>query len=84
MQGISSGHRICNRFAQFVSNHHPGTRFVDLPLYEVIDSFVALREHVDAIIRFISKVSKSQPEVYGQGCDRHSQGALLCRCVAQE
>ncbi len=57
-----------------------------LPLFEVVDSYVSLRKQVDGIIRFISNISNSQPQVYGQGYHLvcHSQGALLCRCIAQE
>jgi palmitoyl-protein thioesterase len=86
MHGISSGHRDWDRFSQFVSKHHPGTVFVPLPVFEVVRSYVSLREQVDGIIRFISNITNSQPEVYGQGYHLvcHSQGALLCRCIAQE
>jgi hypothetical protein len=86
MHGISSGHRDWDKFFQFVSKHHPDTQFTALPLFEVVDSYVSLRKQVDGIIRFISNISNSQPEVYGQGYHLvcHSQGALLCRCIAQE
>lgn len=86
MHGISSGHRDWAQFSQFVSKHHPGTHFVALRLFEVVDSYVSLREQVNGIIRFISNVSNSQPDVYAQGYHLvcHSQGALLCRCIAQE
>ena len=86
MHGISSGHHDWDHFSEFISKHHPGTHFVALPVFEVVDSYVALRQQVNGIIRFISNMSSSQPEIFGQGYHLvcHSQGALLCRCISQE
>ena len=63
-----------------------GTTFVALPVYQDVDSYIALQLQVKGIIRFISNISSAQPEVYSQGYHLvcHSQGALLCRCIAQE
>ena len=86
MHGISSGHHDWDHFSEFISKHHPGTHFVALPVFQVVDSYVALRQQVNGIIRFISNMSLSQPEIFGQGYHLvcHSQGALLCRCISQE
>lgn len=43
-------------------------------------------QQVAGIIRFISNLTDAQPQLFGQGYHLlcHSQGALLCRCIAQE
>lgn len=113
MHGIGSGPGDWKHAAEFVAKYHPGTVFFALPLYEVVESYVALREQVGSfggcfeplfntqqplhfvmsafyqvsgIIRFISNMTNAQPELFGQGYHLlcHSQGALLCRCIAQE
>ena len=113
MHGIGSGAGDWKHAADFVAKYHPGSTFIALPVYEVVESYVALREQVllehffpgslvyllnpdfsvtfgaqqvAGIIRFISKLTDAQPQLFGQGYHLlcHSQGALLCRCIAQE
>jgi pimeloyl-ACP methyl ester carboxylesterase len=86
LHGIGSGHNDWKHMSQWISTHHPGTNFVALPVYQDVESYVSLREQVNGIIRFISNITDAQPQVYGQGYHLvcHSQGALLCRCIAQE
>jgi hypothetical protein len=66
MHGISSGHHDWYHFSNFISKYHPGTKFVALPVFEYVDSYIALKDQLSGIIRFISKIVESQPEVYGE------------------
>jgi hypothetical protein len=46
MHGIGSGAGDWKHVAEFVAKHHPGSVFVALPVYQVVESYVALREQV--------------------------------------
>ncbi len=46
MHGIGSGPGDWKHAAEFVAKYHPGTAFFALPVYEVVESYVALRKQV--------------------------------------
>ncbi len=46
MHGIGSGPGDWKHVAEFVEKHHPGSAFIALPLFEVVESYVALRKQV--------------------------------------
>jgi len=64
----------------------PGTKTFKVNIYERKESSTSLLVQVPALANFIRQTKKNDPDAFQYGYDLvcHSQGALICRCLAEE
>ncbi|GMH50733.1 hypothetical protein TrRE_jg7164, partial [Triparma retinervis] len=86
LHGISGDAAQYSDFVSDLEEEHPGTNVTALAVFEDIPgSLPNLNFQVSRIASTIASLTSSSPPLYSSGYHLvcHSQGALICRCLAE-
>jgi len=85
MHGLNSRSQHNDQLAAWIRGAYPGTKTIQIPLFEDAASLFPLQSQVVGLAAYIRGTIFGDPDAFSSGYDFvcHSQGALLCRAVIE-